>query len=191
MPRFAGPLSALLITAMPADGQGTTAAQLRELDAYITNGLRGWEIPGLTVTIVRNDSVLLTKGYGVRRLGASDAVAAQTEVGIMGTTKAIAAPAMGMLVDDGKSSWNDPITTHCPALQLQDPILTREATEKDLLTHYIGMGNADLLRARGDLTALEILRRVRYLPAAYSLRGGFACPNVRFGAAGQLIARVL
>ena len=191
MTRLVGSVFALVLCTLPLTAQVTATAQLRELDAFITKGVRDWDIPGLTVTIVRNDSVLLTKGYGVRRLGATDAVAAPTEFGIMGTTKAIAAPAMGMLVDDGKSSWNDPITTHCPALQLQDPILTREATEKDLLTHYIGMGNADLLRARGDLTALEILRRVRYLPAAYSLRGGFACPNVRFGAAGELIARVL
>ena len=80
----------------------TRAAQLRELDAYITKGVRDWEIPGLTVAVVRNDSVLFAKGYGVRRLGAPGAVDERTQFGIMSTTKAFTALAMAMLVDEGK-----------------------------------------------------------------------------------------
>ena len=190
MTRLVGSVFALVLCTLPLTAQVTTTAQLRELDAFITKGVRDWDIPGLTVTIVRNDSVLLTKGYGVRRLGAPGAVDAQTQFGIMSTTKAFTALAMAQLVDDGKLAWNDPITKHLPEFQFQDPFLTREAIVKDLLTHNIGVGNADLLWARGDLTAPEILRRVRYLPAAYSLRGGFAYQNVMYGAAGELIARV-
>lgn len=166
------------------------AAQVRELDAYITKGVRDWQIPGLSVTVVRNDSVLLAKGYGVRRLGAAGAVDAQTQFGIMSTTKAFTALAMAMLVDEGKVAWTDPITKHLPEFQFRDPFLTREATVQDLLTHNIGMGNADLMWARGDLSREEILRRVRYLPTAYSLRSGFIYQNVMYGAAGELIARV-
>ncbi len=178
-----------LMTAAGAEAQ-TRAAQLRELDAYIAKGVRDWEIPGLTVTVVRNDSVLLAKGYGVRRLGAPGAVDASTQFGIMSTTKAFTALAMAMLVDEGTVAWSDPITKHLPEFQFKDPFLTREATVKDLLTHNIGMGNADLMWARGDIGAAEILRRVRYLPTAYSLRGGFTYQNVMYGAAGELIARV-
>ncbi len=180
---------ALLFTAISLTAQ-PRAAQVRELDAYIVKGLHDWEIPGLTVTVVRNDSVLFAKGYGVRRLGASGAVDAQTQFGIMSTTKAFTALAIALLVDEGKVAWDDPVTKHLPEFQFRDPFLTREATVKDLLTHNIGIGNADLLWARGDLTAAEILRRVRYLPTAYTLRGGFAYQNVMYGAAGELIARV-
>ncbi len=179
--------SALLV--MPAQAQAR-AAQLRELDAYITKGLRDWDIPGLTIAVVRNDSVLFTKGYGVRRLGAAGTVDDQTQFGIMSTTKAFTALAIAMLVDEGKVAWNDPITKHLPEFQFSDPFLTREATVKDLLTHNIGVGNADLMWARGDLTRAEILRRVRYIPTAYSLRGGFAYQNIMYGAAGELVARV-
>ena len=182
-------LSGALISAPSLFAQ-TRAAQIRELDAYITKGVRDWDIPGLTIAVVRNDSVLFTKGYGVRRLGAAGAVDEQTEFGIMSTTKAFTALAMAMLVDEGKLAWNDPITKHLPEFQFRDPFLTREATVKDLLTHNIGLGNADLMWARGDLTRAEILRRVRYVPTAYSLRSGFAYQNVMYGAAGEVIARV-
>ncbi len=177
------------LLAVPSQAQ-SRAAQLRELDAYITKGLRDWEIPGLTVAVVRNDSVLFAKGYGVRRLGAAGEVDAQTQFGIMSTTKAFTALAMAILVDEGTLSWNDPITKHLPDFQFRDPFLTREATVKDLLTHNIGMANADLMWARGDLTREEILRRVRFLPTAYSLRSGFAYQNVMYGTAGEVIARV-
>ena len=166
------------------------SAQVRELDAYIVKGMRDWEIPGLTIAVVRNDSVLFTKGYGARRLAATGAVDELTQFGIMSTTKAFTALAMVMLVDEGKLAWNDPITKHLPEFQFSDPFLTREATVKDLLTHNIGLGNADLMWARGDLTRAEILRRVKFVPTAYSLRGGFAYQNVMYGAAGEVIARV-
>ena len=179
-----------LLTAPMLSAQSRTSAQLRELDAFIQKGVRDWEIPGLTVSVVRNDTVLFARGYGVRRLGTSGAVDAQTQFGIMSTTKAFTALALAMLVDEGKVAWNDPITKHLPEFAFQDPFLTREATVKDLLTHDIGLGNADLMWARGDLTRAEILRRVRYLPAAYSLRGGFVYQNVMYGAAGEVIARV-
>ncbi len=181
---FAG---AMLVT--PAGAQ-TRAAQIRELDAFIAEGVHDWEIPGLTIAVVRNDSVLIAKGYGVRRLGAPGAVDAQTEFGIMSTTKAFTALAMAMLVDDGKVAWSDPITKHLPEFQFSDPFLTREATVKDLLTHNIGLGNADLMWGRGDLSRAEILKRVRYVPTAYSLRGSFTYQNIMYGAAGELIARV-
>ena len=176
---------------LPGSAQAQSrAAQLRELDAYIAKGVREWEIPGLTVTIVHGDSVLFARGYGVRQLGTPDRVDAQTQFGIMSTTKAFTALAIAMLVDSGKVAWNDPVTKHLPEFQFSDPFLTREATVRDLLTHNIGLGNADLMWARGDLSRAEILRRVRLLPAAYSLRSSFIYQNVMYGAAGELVARV-
>jgi CubicO group peptidase (beta-lactamase class C family) len=33
-----------------------------------------------------------------------------------------------MLVDEGKISWDDPVTKHLPSFQLYDPYVTREMT---------------------------------------------------------------
>lgn len=40
--------------------------QLRELDTYIQRGMTAWNLPGLSIVVVANDSVLFTKGYGVQ-----------------------------------------------------------------------------------------------------------------------------
>lgn len=164
-------------------------SQFRELDTYIQRGMAAWNLPGLSIAVVANDSVLFTKGYGVRSLAANGAVDTNTEFGIMSTTKAMTALAVAMLVDDGKLAWNDRVTKWLPELEFSDPFVTRDAMVRDLLTHNLGVPNADLMWARLDLSREDIFRRVRYLAPAYPLRGGFVYSNVMYGAAGEVVAR--
>ena len=44
------------------------------LDAYIAKALQASKIPGIAVAIVRNDSVLYTKGFGVLAAGSTTPV---------------------------------------------------------------------------------------------------------------------
>ena len=44
-------------------------AASEELDGYITRSMKDWEVPGLAIAIVKDDRVVLAKGYGVRKLG--------------------------------------------------------------------------------------------------------------------------
>jgi CubicO group peptidase (beta-lactamase class C family) len=159
-----------------------------ELDAYIAKGMADWKIPGLSVTVVKGDAVVYSKGFGVRRAGAPETVDAETLFGMMSTTKAMTALAVAMLVDERKVAWNDPVTKHLPWFQLSDPYVTREITVRDLLRHNAGLGNADLLWARGDMSTRDILERVRGLPLAYSLRAGYAYQNVMYQVAGEVVA---
>jgi CubicO group peptidase (beta-lactamase class C family) len=165
------------------------AEQLRQLDAYIQKGMKDWGIPGLSVSVVKNDTVILSRGYGVRALGKPGAVDDQTLFGIMSTTKAFTAMGIAMLVDDGKLKWSDKVTRWVPEFEFPDAFLGREATVKDLLTHDIGFGNADLLWVRGDLSRAEIFRRMRFVTPAYSLRSDFVYQNIMFGLAGEVIER--
>ncbi len=161
----------------------------RRLDAVVRQGMRDWGIPGLSIAVVRNDSVLLRRGYGTRALRDTSLVDEHTLFGIMSTTKAMTATALAMLVDDGVVQWEDPVTRWVPEFEMPEPYVTRALTVLDLLTHRAGLGNADLLWLRGDLTAAEIFRRVRDLEPAYSLRAGFVYQNVMYGLAGEVIAR--
>jgi CubicO group peptidase (beta-lactamase class C family) len=58
------------------------------------------------------------------------------------------AAAIGMLVDEGKLRWDDPVTKHLPWFQLGDPYVTREITIRDLLVHRAGLANGDVLKWR-------------------------------------------
>jgi CubicO group peptidase (beta-lactamase class C family) len=169
------------VTAAPSEIE--TAA----LDAYIEKGLKDWQLPGLSVAVVQNGRPVYVKGFGVRAMGAPQKVDAQTLFGMMSTTKAMTALAVAMLVDDGKLAWDDPVTKHLPGFALSDPYVTRDLKVRDLLTHNSGLGNTDLLWARGDLDSKQIIARLRDVPLSYSLRDGFAYQNVMYQVAGEVI----
>jgi CubicO group peptidase (beta-lactamase class C family) len=167
----------------PADPQPSIA----ELDAYVARAVRDWKVPGLAIAVVKDDSVVLAKGYGVRALGKPEAVDAGTRFAIGSTTKAMTAVALGMLVDEGKVQWDEPVVTYLPGFRLADPYLTREVTVRDLLTHRAGLGNADLLWAGAGYALPEIMQRIGTLRPAYSLRSSFIYQNVMYAVAGEVV----
>jgi CubicO group peptidase (beta-lactamase class C family) len=174
--------------AAPAQQVGD-AAVARELDGYIRQGMKDWGIPGLSVAVVRRDSVVLLRGYGVLQQGNPAPVDEHTLFGMMSTTKAMTAMAIAMLVDDGRLGWHDPVSRWVPEFAMPEPWVTADLRVVDLLTHNAGLGNADLLWSRQDLSAGEIFRRVRLLQPAYPLRGGFGYQNVMYGLAGEVVTR--
>lgn len=116
---------------------------IKELDAYTDNAVKQWQVPGLSITVVKDGQSVFTKSYGVRTLGKPEKVNNQTMFLCASTTKAFTA--IAMLVDDGKLDWDDQVINHMPEFQLYDPYVTRELTVRDLLTHRAGLGNADFL----------------------------------------------
>jgi CubicO group peptidase (beta-lactamase class C family) len=166
------------------------AALPADLDAFVARTLREFEVPGLALAVVKDGRPLLLKGYGVRRLGTPAPVTAHTLFGIASNTKAFTAAALAMLVDEGKLSWDDPVTKHLPAFQLYDPYVTRELTVRDLLTHRsgLGLGAGDLMFfPPSTFTRDEIVERLRYIKPATSFRSKYAYDNCLYLVAGQII----
>src|SRR5215475_3225441 len=164
-----------------------------DLDAYVARALKEFEVPGLAVAIVKDGKVAITKGYGVRKLGEPAPVDEQTLFGVASNTKAFTAAALAILVDEGKISWDDPVTKHLPGFQLYDPYVTREMTIRDLLTHRsgLGLGAGDLMFfPTTDLSPDEIVRRVRFIKPATSFRSAYAYDNLLYLVAGQIIPAV-
>lgn len=159
-------------------------------DKYAEAARQAWNVPGMSIVVVQDGKVLMSKGYGVRELGKNEPVDTRTLFGSMSTTKAMTAVAMAMLVDEGKVNWNDKVIKHLPDFRLADPYVTNELKVRDLLTHNTGVGNADFLWAWWpDLPAKDVVARMRYAPQAYSLRGGFVYQNIMYLVAGQVIEK--
>ncbi|HXE83706.1 MAG TPA: serine hydrolase domain-containing protein, partial [Gemmatimonadales bacterium] len=160
---------------------------LNGFDAYAQRAMKDWRVPGMAVVVVKDDSVVFAKGFGVRELGKPDAVTVHTRFGNMSTTKAFTAMLVAMLADSGKLSLDDNVYIHVSDFQLSDPYVTRELTVRDLLTHRAGLGNADYLWYGQRNSTSEILRRVRLIDPAYPVRAGFIYQNIMYAAAGAVI----
>src|SRR5215212_1514420 len=178
--------AAALIIPVAANAQSQSFTGLEQ---YITAAMKDWKIPGVAVGIVRNDSVVFAKGFGVRALGKPEKVDPHTVFAIASDTKAFTGILMAMLVDDGKIRWDAPLTTYLPTLQFGDDVLTRELTVRDALTHRSGLARGDLLWTAGwTYDRAELLRRMRYLKPSWNLRTRYGYSNLMYLAAGQAAA---
>jgi CubicO group peptidase (beta-lactamase class C family) len=164
-----------------------------DLAAYVARVLKTFEVPGLSVAIVKDGKVVMAQGYGVRKLGEPALVDENTLFGIGSNTKAFTSAALATLVDEGKISWDDPVYERLPGFQMYDPYVSHEMTIRDLLTHRSGMGlgEGDLLFwPHTTFTRAEIIYRLRFMKPASSFRSRFAYDNLLYMTAGQIIPAV-
>ena len=160
----------------------------KKLDALIVQGMNDWKVPGLATIVVKEGEVVFQKTYGVKNLETNEPVDENTLFNMASTTKAVVAIAMAMLVDDGKLGWDDKVTDHVPYFKLSDSYATADARVKDLLTHNLGISNADALWTLDSLSTKETIERFQFAKKTYPLRGGFTYQNIMYAVAGEVIA---
>ena len=183
-------LSILLVfLSLHLPGQ-SPADRVGAFDSYVQDACQKWEVPGLAISVIADGKLVFSKGYGVRQINTTAAVDNQTIFCIGSTTKAITAAAMGMLVDEGRVGWDDPVCEYLSDFQLYDPYVTRNIRIRDLFTHSAGLGNADFLWAFNDLTPEEILYQMRFSKPVYAFRGGYTYQNIMYLAAGKVIEKL-
>ena len=160
-------------------------------DKYVEAARQEWNVPGLSIVVVQDGKVVLSKGYGVRELGKDARVDTETLFGAMSTTKAMTTAAMGMLVDEGKVSWDDKVTKYLPNFRVADHYVTGELRVRDLFTHNSGIGSTDFLWMRTpELSSDQIVSRMQYVKQIYPFRSGFnSYQNVMYLVAGQVIEK--
>src|SRR2546427_2641075 len=167
----------------------TQQPPLAGLDPYIAQAMKDWRVPGLAMVVVKDDSVVFIKGYGVRELGKPHPVTVHTRFGNMSTTKAFTAMLVAMLADSGRLSFDDPVQKYEPAVLFADPYVTREIAVRDLLTHRVGFSDPDYLWGTSGLDFATITRRLRFVPVQTSFRTRFQYNNVTYTIAGDVAAR--
>lgn len=170
--------------------KAVTDKKIAEFDVYVSRVMQEWDVPGVAITVVKDGKILFKKGYGVRELGKPDAVDTQTLFSCASTTKAMTATVLGMLVDEGKLSWDDPVTKFIPELRLKDPFVTRELRVRDLLLHNTGLGSTDFFWGVMNIPIDEVIKRLVLVEPSYSFRAGFEYQNTMYTLAGLVTERI-
>jgi CubicO group peptidase (beta-lactamase class C family) len=181
---------AVPLTAPQAQTPAKALTAPADLDTFVGNVLKTFEVPGISLAIVKDGKVAAARGYGVRKLGDPGAVDSRTLFGIASNTKVFTATALGLLVEEGKLEWDAPVVRYLPWFQMWDPYVTREITIRDLLVHRsgLGLGAGDLLWwPPSTYDRKEIARRLRYIKPATGFRSAYAYDNVLYLIAGEVI----
>ena len=169
-----------------------TRETISQYESYAETARQQWQVPGLAIAIVKDDQVLLSMGFGNRRVGAVESVDQHTLFAIASNSKAFTSAALAILVDEGKLKWDDRVTQHLPWFRLRDEFATREIRINDLLCHRSGLGtfSGDLLWWGTDYSPKQILQRAAELELASSFRSAYGYSNLMFLAAGEVITAV-
>ncbi len=136
--------------------------------------------------IIKDNQIIWSKGYGVRRLNYPDRVDEETVFPIASITKSFTAALISMLVDEGKLNWDDITVKHLPNFQLYDANFTNQITIRDMLSHRTGLERADLLWYLTSYNQQEVINHIKFLKPKWSIRSRFSYSNILYSAIGML-----
>ena len=166
----------------------------KKLDKLVKNTLSTFDVPGISVGILKDGKIVYAKGHGVRSLINKKDMNENTLVGVASNSKGFTCFALAMMVDAGKLNWDDKVRKHIPEFQLYDAWVTEQFTVRDLVTHRSGMGlgAGDLMffPEGNDFTSKDVINNVKHLKPETSFRSKFAYNNNMFIIAGEVLKRV-
>jgi CubicO group peptidase (beta-lactamase class C family) len=180
---FAASASPALAQPVAGEPAPPSPAQVEEAIGQI---VARWDVPGASVAVVKDGEIVLARGYGVRALGETDAVDADTLFYIASITKSFTATALGILAAEGRLDAEAPIDTHLPELA-GDAVGLGDLTAVDLLSHRTGYGRADLLLFAG-LSDHDVVQRMARLAPVARPRERFTYQNQMYVLLGELLA---
>src|SRR5437879_2370478 len=156
-PRIAFGLTLLafgLCTSIQAqNGTGTTidvTQRLAGFDEFMAKTLKDWNAPGIGVGIVIGDKLVFAKGYGYRDYEKKLPLTSQTMFTIASNTKLFTAVSAGMLVEEGKLTWDRPIKESVPAIDFYNSYLNNTITLRDMLSHRTATTRHESSRYKSD-----------------------------------------
>jgi D-alanyl-D-alanine carboxypeptidase len=129
-----------LPTAAPPSGAPAADAVARhndDFDAWVAALMARTRIPGLSIVVVRNGSVVRAGHYGLSNVELNVPVTEETSFKIASMSKAFTAAALMLLVEDGSLGLDDTVTNHLEGL----PPAWREITLRQLLNNTSGLSN--------------------------------------------------
>jgi len=180
---FAQMLSALAVRAQETD----VTKRLEGFDAYMEQILKDWNTPGIGVGIVVNDKLVFAKGYGYRDYEKKLPFTPTTLCQIASNSKLFTAVAAGMLVEQGKLTWDNPVRDAVPTIQFYNDQLNNNVTLRDMLSHRTGVTRHDLIWFKSPFTRKQLFEKLKYLEPQQPMRETFLYNNLMFSAVGYIV----
>lgn len=189
-----GLLWIVLLILTPAAGfaqdtpQGKVTDQvIADFDAVVESEMATFHIPGVAIAIIQDGEVVHTKGFGVRDIATGEPFTPETRFRIGSTTKSMTSLLVAQLVDEGKLSWDTPVSELLPGFQTADPELTTKITVRDLMGMGTGLISNEIKSLDwGEWTVDDLLAVVAQQVVAGVYREDYSYNNEVYALAGYL-----
>lgn len=193
MKKSFGILVLLLLQAFTLQAQTSVPAFISDsLDTYIQRGMHDWEIPGMSLAIVKDGQVVLCKGYGVRDLNTQKPVNEKTLFYIASNTKLFTGTALAQLHYSGVLNLDEKVSTYLPWFELYDDKASGMVSVRDLLSHRLGTKTfqGDFTFWGTNLSREQAVRKMALLKPSATFRQSFGYCNTGYAAAGLVLEQV-
>lgn len=130
-------------TLAPEDMAELTPELIAEWEAFITDTLATFEVPGAVVGLVQGGELVYANGFGYADLAAQTPMTADTHMMIGSTGKSLTTMMMATLVDDGLMTWDTPARDLFPSFTVKDPALSETITMRNLVCACTGVPRRD------------------------------------------------
>lgn len=168
-------------------------APFSNFDSYVQAAMIDWQIPGMSLAVVKEGKIVYAKGYGIKNIiFPNEKVDENTIFAIGSNTKAFTATALALLQQERKLGLDDKVRRYFPTFEMEDKYAAQEMSIRDLLTHRIGIAtwNGDFTHWGSKYSKEELIQKMKYLPTASSLRTRFGYCNIAYMLAGEVIPKV-
>ena len=164
--------------------------RLAKIEAKVEARRKELGIPGMSLAIVKDGNVVLSKGYGYKSFEKEIPVTADTQFAIGSATKAFTALSVLMSQDAGKLSLDEQPQKYLSYFKINDPEINKNIKIRNLLSHSSGLNRTDLGWITGNLTREETIKVAGEAKPTAKLGEKFLYQNVMYAAAGEIVAKV-
>ncbi|MBQ0122789.1 MAG: serine hydrolase [Bacteroidales bacterium] len=185
---FLATLGVALLLGSSAQAQNVPAG----FDEYCKKTFDEWNLPSMTVVVVKDGEVVYLKGFGKTRLDSAgvDVDPVTTQYVICSTSKAFTGALLATVIDDYDVKWNDPVIKHLPDFKLYDEWATKNMQVQEVNTHHTGWKTY----AMDDLPMFGYDRDDLYhifsqIQPTYSFRTTYAYNNEMYTVSAKIIEK--
>ncbi|WP_207790280.1 serine hydrolase domain-containing protein [Glacieibacterium frigidum] len=121
-----------------------TPERIAQLQAFVGEAMQQLGIPGAAFALTDRKGTIYSTGLGVRELGRPAKVSADSEFMIASNTKGMSTLLLAKLVDEGRLTWDQPVTQLYPAFKLGSADTTSKVLVRHLVCACTGLPRKDM-----------------------------------------------
>lgn len=159
------------------------------LNAYFQKALLSGDIVGAGVSIVKNDSIVISKGFGKKSINLNDDVDGETIFRLGSLSKGFAGVLAANLKSEGKLDWKDKVSDCIPGFRLGDSDDTQAITLANILSHTSGAPYHSFTNlVEAGLSLKEIAKRFSKVKPISVPGSMYSYQNAMFALCGEMIS---
>jgi CubicO group peptidase (beta-lactamase class C family) len=161
-----------------------------QFDTYASQTFNRSGVPGMAVAVVKNDTVIYQRCFGVKNTTTREPVTPHTRFQLASISKSFTTATIASMAGKGELSWDDPVAPLYPEFRLSDPWVTGHVTFRDLLSHRTGLPEyaGDELQDL-EYNRSEIIGRLSQISLSGQFRSSYAYSNIGITLAAETAAK--